>query len=46
LGEQVPISTVQILSMASVVASGPRPDYGWLSETIMRRMEELKKYPA
>jgi protein TonB len=22
------------------------PDYGWLSETIMRRMQELKRYPA
>ena len=21
-------------------------DYGWLSETILRRMEELKRYPA
>lgn len=46
LEEQVPISTVQTLSMASVVASGPGLDYAWLSETIMRRMEELKKYPA
>ena len=23
-----------------------RPDYAWLSETIMRRMQELKRYPA
>jgi len=27
-------------------ASVARPDYGWLSDTIMRRMQELKRYPA
>jgi periplasmic protein TonB len=27
-------------------ASVARPDYAWLSETIMRRMQELKRYPA
>ena len=24
----------------------PKPDYGWLSDTIVRRVEELKRYPA
>lgn len=28
------------------LAPAPRPDYAWLSETIMRRMQELKRYPA
>jgi periplasmic protein TonB len=26
--------------------SAGRPDYAWLSEVILRRMEELKRYPA
>ncbi len=32
--------------MGAGVSSAPHPDYTWLSETILRRMEELKKYPA
>jgi len=36
----------QAASMAPAIASSPRPDYGWLREIIMRRMEELKRYPA
>lgn len=33
--------------MAPVPSSASaRPDYGWLSETILRRVEELKRYPA
>lgn len=33
---------------ASLVTSDPPPrhDYAWLSETIMHRMQELKRYPA
>jgi hypothetical protein len=31
---------------ASVGSSIPRPHYGWVSEIIIRRMEELKRYPA
>jgi periplasmic protein TonB len=27
-------------------ATPPRPDYGWLSDTILRRVEELKRYPS
>jgi periplasmic protein TonB len=40
------VSPVQTSSMPSVVTSAPRHDYAWLSETIMRRMQELKQYPA
>jgi periplasmic protein TonB len=29
-----------------VASSTPRADYAWLSETIMRRMQELKRYPT
>jgi len=29
-----------------VASSSPRADYAWLSETIMRRMQELKRYPT
>jgi periplasmic protein TonB len=37
----------QIAAMAPAQSYGrARPDYGWLSETILRRMEELKRYPA
>ena len=43
---QEAVATDQTASLASAIASSPRPDYGWLSEIIMRRMEELKRYPA
>jgi protein TonB len=46
LAEQAPLPTVQTSSMAPVLASALRHDYAWLSETIMRRMQELKTYPA
>jgi protein TonB len=29
-----------------VASSSARADYAWLSETIMRRMQELKRYPT
>ena len=40
------LATEQPASLAPAIASSPRPDYGWLSEIIMRRMEALKRYPA
>ena len=40
-------SEQQMIAMAPVPSSlSARPDYGWLSETILRRVEELKRYPA
>ncbi|MCX5724885.1 MAG: TonB family protein [Nitrospirae bacterium] len=39
--------STQIASRAPSASSTPtRPDYGWLSEAISRRVEELKRYPA
>ena len=38
-----PVETPTLGSVATPVA---RADYTWLSETILRRMEELKRYPA
>jgi len=43
---QEAVATEQTASLAPAIASSPRPDYGWLSEIIMRRMEDLKRYPA
>lgn len=40
-GSPAPTSAV-----ASIPTSTARPDHTWLSETILRRMEELKRYPA
>jgi periplasmic protein TonB len=40
------VSPVQTSSIPAVITSAPRHDYAWLSETIMRRMQELKHYPA
>jgi protein TonB len=39
-------SPAQTSMVASVATSTTRPDYTWLSETILRRMQELKRYPA
>jgi len=40
-------SEQQLIAMAPVPSSSlARPDYTWLSETILRRVEELKRYPA
>lgn len=39
------LSPAPTTSVPLKVASATRPDYRWLSETILRRMEELKKYP-
>jgi periplasmic protein TonB len=40
-------SEQQMIAMAPVPSSlSARPDYSWLSETILRRVEELKRYPA
>ena len=37
----------QVAAMTPVPSSAsPRLDYSWLSETILRRVEELKRYPA
>ena len=44
--QQEALSPEQTASMAVVAPSVARTDYLWLSETIMRRMEELKRYPA
>ena len=38
-------SEQQQVAMASV-PSPVRTDYGWLSDTILRRVEELKRYPS
>jgi len=46
LRDHEPVSPAQTSNVAPAVASTTRPDYAWLSETIMRRMEELKRYPA
>lgn len=46
IGEQESDLSAQSASMAPAVPSVNRPDYAWLSETIMRRMHELKRYPA
>jgi periplasmic protein TonB len=36
----------QIAALAPTPSTAPpRPDYGWLSDTILRRVEELKRYP-
>lgn len=44
---QVLVSPAEMLNTVSPsVSSAGRPDYAWLAETIMRRMQELKKYPA
>jgi protein TonB len=40
-------SATQIAALTSTGANRPvRADYGWLSEVILRRVEELKHYPA
>jgi periplasmic protein TonB len=39
-------SPVETSTLASVATPIARADYTWLSETILRRMEELKRYPA
>jgi protein TonB len=37
----------QMAAISPVPTNGPaKRDYRWLSETILRRMEELKRYPA
>jgi protein TonB len=37
----------QVAAMAPAPSSASaRTDYSWLSETILRRVEELKRYPA
>lgn len=38
--------SAQTASFAPAVSPVTRLDYAWLSETIMRRMHELKRYPA
>lgn len=38
--------STQVASRATSTANTPtRPDYGWLSEAILHRVEELKRYP-
>jgi len=38
---------IQVATISSAPSSAPtKRDYGWLSEVILRRVEELKRYPA
>lgn len=46
LRDHEPVSPAQTSNVAPAVTNTARPDYAWLSETIMRRVEELKSYPA
>ena len=40
-------ATAQMAAISPAPPNAPtKRDYGWLSETILRRMEELKRYPA
>ncbi len=40
-------SAPQVVALAPPTSNRPvRTDYGWLSEAILRRVEELKRYPA
>ena len=42
-----PAPAPQVTSLApTTVQPTPKSDYGWLSETIVKRVEELKRYPA
>ena len=42
--DQVPAQMAAISQIPSTAPS--KRDYGWLSEAVLRRMEELKRYPA
>ncbi len=45
--EAVSTSAPQVAALAPSPSAAPaRLDYGWLSDTILRRVEELKRYPA
>ena len=38
---------IQVAAISSAPSNAPtKRDYGWLSEAILRRVEELKRYPA
>jgi periplasmic protein TonB len=38
---------IQVAAISSAPSNAPtKRDYGWLSEVILRRVEELKRYPA
>ena len=39
-------STPPVAAIAPVPSPAVRADYSWLSETILRRVEELKRYPS
>ena len=44
--EQAPAQT-QVATISPTPSNAPtKRDYGWLSETILRRVEDLKRYPA
>ena len=44
--DQAPLPT-QVASISPTVSNTPmKRDYGWLTEMIVRRVEELKRYPA
>ena len=44
--DEAPTPT-QIAALSPTPTNAPtKPDYGWLSEAILRRVEELKRYPA
>ena len=43
---QLQESSLPVPMPSPLAVTVPGPDYAWLSETIMRRMQELKRYPA
>ena len=47
-GASVPVATeLQVAALTPARVPAPaKPDYGWLSEVIVQRVEELKHYPA
>jgi periplasmic protein TonB len=44
--QQEAASPAQTSNIAPLLASAPHPNYAWLSEIILRRMQDLKRYPA
>ena len=51
LGQTTPSGQASIQTQVADISPAPsnvpaKRDYGWLSEAILRRMEELKRYPA
>jgi protein TonB len=44
--DQAPVQTKMAVIPSAPTNAPTMRDYGWLSETILRRVEELKRYPA